>query len=562
MSPRPEPSDPQALGVLLLLQSSILGLEDERQISELIDRGLAQVPGVEGARLELASLELGPGAISELLLPLQTPRHSYGTLVVEVADPERLSPYLPFLRNFANVVALYLENRRQRHELEETAELASKRSAELESINASLSAEIAARGRAEKALRFLAEAGAMLTESLDYESTLSRLFNLVVPGLASWFVVDLLEEGHARRLSTAFLDPPRPALLRELQERFSNQPLKPAAEAMRTRAPVVQRELAEHCCADVTEEPDQARLLLLLELRELVSVPLLARERVVGAMTLASRIPGRYGPLELELVQDLGRRAATAIENAQLYRQSREAVQARDEFLSIASHDLRGALSTVQLAAESLRRRASSRQPGGLRPEEIAASAERVIAQVDRLEHLLEQLMDVSRISAGRMELRLESVDLAEVVAEVVGRAQELSQKNRAPFVLKIDRPIRGTWDKLRLEQVVANLVSNAVEIEARAEGALARLVVRDHGIGIAKADQARIFRRFERAAGTREISGIGLGLWIVHQIVDAFDGTIEVKSAPGKGATFTVRLPRHGMPSYRGEAPAAAELQ
>lgn len=549
MPPQPGNSpDSQILGLLLVLQSSILGMEDERQISELIGRGLSRVPGVLDARLAVAAEELSiPRQPSDVLLPVRTPQREYGALVLALDDSEPFAPYLPFVRNIANVVALYLENRRQRRDLQVRGELASKRSAQLEEINRDLHTEIAARDRAEKALRFLVNAGGTLSESLDQESTLARLSHWVVPELADHFLIDLVDEGHARRFSGASGPAPQGG------HRALQGPLRPALEAMRTRAPCVHHDLGEGDLSQMASDSADARVLAPLELRDLVAVPLIARDRVIGSLTLASRTPGRYGALELDLVLELARRAAAAVDNAELYRQTQEAVRARDEFLSIATHDLRGALGTVQLAAETLRGAVSSRAAGAVPAEEVVSKAERVIQQVARLERLLEQLLDVSRISAGRLELELEVLDLSEVVCEVVARSREAADKARSSIELRVDRPIPGLWDRLRLEQLVANLVSNAIkygagapiEVEARSSGELALLRVRDRGVGIAQSDQVRLFRRFERAAGQRGTKGAGLGLWIVRQIAEAFGGTVELESELGHGAQFTVRLPR-----------------
>ena len=171
---------------------------------------------------------------------------------------------------------------------------------------------------------------------------------------------------------------------------------------------------------------------------------------------------------------------------------------------------------------------------------------------MDRLGLLVHTLLDVSRVTAGRFVLDLESVDLAEVTGEVLERmADELAQAGCA-LHLECPAPVRGRWDRGRLEQVVTNLVSNAckygaghpVTVSVAQQGRTARLAVRDGGIGITGADLERIFERFERAAGARDYAGLGLGLYITRQIVQAHGGTIRAESERARGSCFTVELP------------------
>jgi PAS domain S-box-containing protein len=222
----------------------------------------------------------------------------------------------------------------------------------------------------------------------------------------------------------------------------------------------------------------------------------------------------------------------------------------RDEFLSVASHELRTPLTSLKLELGNLSRLA--RRGEAIRPDRLQAKVDRLQEQCERLHRLTDALLDVSRIAAGRLELHLEDVDLAEVVADVGARFRSESERVGSALLVSARGPLVGRWDRKRLEQVVANLVSNAfkfgdckpVEITAEGEDHRARLSVRDHGLGIAPRDQRRIFGRFERAASSRNFGGIGLGLWTVKQIVDALGGSIGVESELGAGSTFFVELP------------------
>jgi signal transduction histidine kinase len=162
------------------------------------------------------------------------------------------------------------------------------------------------------------------------------------------------------------------------------------------------------------------------------------------------------------------------------------------------------------------------------------------------------ELLDISRISAGKLTLEKVSVDLGEIVSLVLDRSAEELKRAGCEVRVDIQGPVRGTWDPMRIEQVVNNLLSNAIkygegkpiEIDVWREGTLAHLSVRDHGMGISTEDQRRIFQRFERAVSSRHFGGLGLGLWVARQMVEAHEGTIQVDSAPGRGARFNISLP------------------
>jgi PAS domain S-box-containing protein len=228
-----------------------------------------------------------------------------------------------------------------------------------------------------------------------------------------------------------------------------------------------------------------------------------------------------------------------------------EKVRARDEFISVASHELRTPLAAARLHVESLRRLLA--RTGPPEPGRVEHKLQRVIAQVDRLEGLVDKLLDTSRVALGQLILERSELDLVELVRGEVTRLGEELEAARCTLRLQAPDAVRGQWDGLRLQQVVTNLLTNAmkygsgqpIEVEVAAAGERARVTVTDQGIGIAPADHERIFHRFERAVSERNFAGLGLGLWITRQIVEALGGTITVDSALGQGARFTVELPR-----------------
>lgn len=225
------------------------------------------------------------------------------------------------------------------------------------------------------------------------------------------------------------------------------------------------------------------------------------------------------------------------------------AVRGRDELLTIAAHEIRGPLNALHLAVTTMRKGRGTE-----------ASLPRLYDSVDRadrkLAQFVDQLLDVARIRAGTLELDIEEVDLTEVVREAASQVAELSPSS-ALFSIAADRPVIGAWDRLRLTQIVNNLLSNAakfgqdksIEISASAKDGEATLVVSDQGIGIEPEVMARIFDPFARGVSVRHYSGLGMGLYLVRMLVEAQGGRVTVRSEPGSGSTFTVTLPMRTPP-------------
>jgi signal transduction histidine kinase len=231
-------------------------------------------------------------------------------------------------------------------------------------------------------------------------------------------------------------------------------------------------------------------------------------------------------------------------------RELREAVRARDEFVAIAAHELRNPMTPILMQVDVLMK--AAKEPGRCRPEIIIPRLERLEFAVGEFIRRSTTLLDVSRIAAGNLQIELSSFDLSQVVREVVARAGPSARMTRSRIEADLQEQVLGTWDRLAIEQIAENLLSNALKFGAgkpvsvtvrRDEGAV-QLVVRDRGIGISKEASARIFQRFERAVGHSEHGGFGIGLWLANQLVVAMGGTIDVRSRTGEGATFVVNLP------------------
>jgi PAS domain S-box-containing protein len=240
-------------------------------------------------------------------------------------------------------------------------------------------------------------------------------------------------------------------------------------------------------------------------------------------------------------------RDLTERRNAELSRaRAEEAIRLRDEFLSVASHELRTPLTTLQIELRGLYDQRSTCEG------RVAKRIERSVRNADRLDALIESLLDVSRIATGKLVLRPASVDLSELLPPLLEDLRLTATKAGCTLSLSVKGSVRGTWDRPRLQQVLMNLLANAmkygaggpVTVTLDTDGDDAVIEVADKGPGIRTQDLSRIFRRFERAVSVRHYGGLGLGLYVSREIVRAQGGTIAARNLAGGGACFTVRLP------------------
>jgi PAS domain S-box-containing protein len=407
--------------------------------------------------------------------------------------------------------------------------------------------------------QFLTEASETLLSSFDDPTTLARVGRLAVPAVADWCMVDLAPAGgqgdpivivHAAGIQAGMLE--QWALGEQDGRRVR------LADFLRDGQPVLLPQLpTAWTSGHELVSPE------LVAATSVLVVPVVARDEIFGTIAFGVSSGRRYGPADLAMAEDLAHRVSLAVDNARLYREARDAVSARDEFLSIASHELRTPLTPLQIVLQRLLSERSKEPLETISTDRLRLLLARSERQVQRLTALVDNLLDVSRVSSGTLRLQREECDLAEVVNEVVGRFGE--ECARAECQVTIEAPPRliGQWDPLRIEQVITNLLANAIKYGAgkpiliHVEGGegSAQIVVKDHGIGIEPEKVSRIFERFERAVSSRSYGGLGLGLYIARQIVDAHGGRISVNSRPGEGSTFTIDLPLEHLTLLRGAA-------
>jgi len=421
-----------------------------------------------------------------------------------------------------------------------------------------------ARARADRArghFEVLARVGERLTASLDAETTVQGVADVVVPDFADWCVIDLVADaGELQLVAAAHRDDGEVARIRELRSRYP-----PAARLDPRHVIYRAMEAPETIWETVTDEDLQRRAVddhHLALLRELgigshVVVPLVGRGRVIGAISFIRGPQTRpFDAEDVTTAEDVARGTALATDNARLYRSAQEAVATRDRFLAVASHELRTPLSVVHGHWQLLERRlARVREITGPQRDAIDTSLRRLGQGVEQLRRLVEDLLDARRLGGGETELRRSELDVATLLRDVIAG---LDTGGRRRIDLHVpEAAVVGTWDGDRLAQVIGNLLGNAlkyspgagkVEVSLTARPDKAELRVRDSGIGIAADQLDAIFEPFSRGqnASAQHFPGLGLGLAVTREFVSQMGGRVWAES-PGEGAgsTFIVELPR-----------------
>lgn len=415
--------------------------------------------------------------------------------------------------------------------------------------------------QSERRYRFLADSSVVLASSLDVETTFASLARLAVPQIADWFAVDLIEaDGTPRCLTALHADPCKEALAQQLCEHYPIDPLasRGVARVIRTGCAELFEEVPEALLLELAYSDEHLELLEQLGIRSALIVPLAARGRLLGALTLA--IAGserRYGPGDLQLAEDLARRAALALDNARLYaaeqrerNRAETANRMKDEFLATVSHELRTPLNSILGFTQLLRR-------GQLDQTRVALALDAIERNARAQARLTEDLLDVSRISTGKLRLTVQPLNVQGVVEAAIETMRTAAEAKAIALVTDFPPlPCTVVADPNRLQQVVWNLLSNAIKFTPQ-EGRIrvsiergenqARIVVADSGAGIPAEFLPYVFDRFRQAdsTSTRIFGGLGLGLAIVRHLVELHGGTVGAESpGPNLGATFTVTLP------------------
>ncbi len=420
--------------------------------------------------------------------------------------------------------------------------------------------DVSEKKRVEQRQTFLANATAILAETLDYELTLSRIAALAVPTLAAWCSVQMA--GSTSQLAVAHVDPAKVELARELQLQYPPDPnaLTGAPNVLRTGVAELYEDIPLALLERAAVDAEHLRLIRQLDLRSAMVVPLVAREVVLGVISFVrdgSSPP--YNRDDLVFAQGLAHRAAIAIDNARLYTAEQQARQqadvanrSKDEFLATMSHELRTPLSAILGWSQLLLTSSPDpqKQIKGLQTIERNAAA---------MAQLIEDLLDVSRIISGKIRLEVEPMSLIPVIENALEAVKLAAATKEIAIRKAMSASDQVLGDAARIQQIVWNLLSNAVKFTpkgGRVDIRLARvdafleIAVSDSGRGIDPAFLPHLFERFRQADGsiTRTHGGLGLGLAITRQLVELHGGTIQAHSEGlDKGATFVIRLPVAG---------------
>jgi signal transduction histidine kinase len=403
-----------------------------------------------------------------------------------------------------------------------------------------------------EALRFLIDAGQTLASSLDYEATLQAVAELSVPRIACFCMVEILDDdGGIRPVGMAHVDPEQLETLRRLAAFGSDdRPEAPLPLPVEMAEPLLFTPITEEWRREAARDEVHLELLQRLAPTSLIVAPLVARGKTLGRLALAStRTDRAYGGEELALARELARIAAVAIDNARLYQRAQDAIRAREEVLRVVSHDLRNPISAVSMGAEVLLEDA----PPALRDGPFGATLRAIRSSAARADRMIEDLLDVSRIEAGRLAIEPYPERVEPLVEDAIDTHRHLARERRIDLrsTLSDGLPL-VLADRGRLLQIFGNLMGNAlkftppggrVEIGAVLDGPEVLCYVEDTGPGIPPDQLPHIFDRYWQARRA-DRRGLGLGLAIVQGLVEAHGGRIRVESEVGRGTRFSFTLP------------------
>ncbi len=420
-----------------------------------------------------------------------------------------------------------------------------------------LTQEHEARSHAElkqQQMAFLAEASALLSASLDYKTALKNLASLVVPRMADVYIAHLMDgDGRLQQLTALASSPEKDPYLHLLSTFYTPDP---NTLGQRVVLYSCQSEIAagtpESFFTGSSEAPDVLDTVRALQITSLIVVPLLVRKHCIGAISLATTDSYRlYDQEDLMLAENLAHRIALTIENAFLYREAQQALELRNEFLSVAAHELRTPITSLQGFAQLLIRQID--KTSTINPTHFRQVISRIDQQSQKLTYLISQLLDVSRVQAGRLSLDLQEVDVISLIEALVANIEVISNRHTINIHTVASVPVIQA-DPLRLEQVLTNLIGNAIKYSpdggpidldiSMTDETTMQLSVTDYGIGIPVEHRQKIFAPFYQAHAGNPAGGLGLGLYISAQIIEMHCGKIEVEFPPDGGTRFVICLP------------------
>jgi PAS domain S-box-containing protein len=417
--------------------------------------------------------------------------------------------------------------------------------------------DIEDRKKTEDIQRFLSQAGEILVSSLDSNYMFESISKLSVPALADWCSFDIMnDEEVLENVITYHRDPLKISATKAMHALYSTHPASEddILKVLASGKAQLYREAGRKILSDPQLSNHALELAQELSETTIMLIPLIAHGHTLGILTFANFGIGKsYTKTDLDLGQELGRRVALALENSKLYLFSQRAIEVRNDFLSIASHELNTPITSVKLQLQMVNRTLTNKKDEPFPLDRFKKSIDTSVKQVDRLIHLVQVLLDVSRIQSGQFNFVFDRVNVSDMVNEVLDRHKELLQSYSCNLSVENNENISVIWDKTRMEQVITNLINNAVkyapgkiEVAVHEDINSVKISVKDYGRGIPNDKIHRICDRFERGNSPESVSGLGLGLYIVKQIIEGHHGKIEIESKVNEGSCFAVIVPKN----------------
>lgn len=417
--------------------------------------------------------------------------------------------------------------------------------------------EITREKRIEANEAFLARVKTLLVSTIEYDKILNKLADVVIPYVGDACMIDIIESDQLKRILTKHCEPEAEKLMNEMRVKFPlsfGSPV-PSMRAIESGKPELISKVDIEILKQRTTSLEHLELVQKIGSRSHMTFPLQVRGKILGALNFIVTDPSRplFDEIDFELGHNIARYASLVMDNARLYRDAKSAIQLRDDFISIASHELRTPITSMNLQIEVLRNIVESIRPASKDGETMHRFLDSTKNQLYRLTRLVDDMLDISRIDSGKLKFYFRKNQLKKIIQDVLNRFDDQIRSANLEVKFFCEKDIEFHCDGERMDQVITNLMTNAIRYGSKSpihiylEEQTDKIVIKvqDFGRGIAKEDHDRIFKRFERAHTSEDVSGLGLGLYINKQIVEEHKGKLLLESELEQGSTFIVELPK-----------------
>lgn len=404
-------------------------------------------------------------------------------------------------------------------------------------------------------LKFLSDISVLLSSSLDIKTIIKMITDLAVPVFGDWCYIHLKEDENGIVLADCSIKDE--TMLEKLRE-FAKLAATPGSQnavatAMQTEKSVMRNFIDDAYYVRAAANARQLELFRELRARSVIVAPLKSRGHLLGAITIAYQQDISYSESDVYWIEEVARRASLAIDNARLYGESRKAVQSRDEFISLASHELKTPVTSMILLNDYTLHKLKNNKIH----LEDSTFWDKLFRDygihINRISRLVDNMLDITRLQLGTFKMQLATQDMGQAIRLICDHLAYQIERAGCSLEVKLSGNLQGVFDSYRIEQVLNNLITNAmkyapnkaIHVLANEEKNEIHISIRDEGHGIAPAELERIFSRFERGIDGGDVSGLGLGLYISRKIIEAHHGRIWAVSEIGKGTTMHIQLPK-----------------